>query len=61
MHLKVSIIDNRIATTGSYNYTTAAMDENDGVFVVLNDVKAAQDFDTQFVRMWNDTKDFTNY
>jgi phosphatidylserine/phosphatidylglycerophosphate/cardiolipin synthase-like enzyme len=61
MHLKVSIIDNSIATTGSYNYTIAAMDENDEVFVVLNDVKVAQDFDTQFVRMWNDTKDFTNY
>jgi len=61
MHLKVSIIDNRIATTGSYNYTTAAMDENDEVFVVLNDIKAAQDFDAQFVRMWNDTNDFTNY
>jgi phosphatidylserine/phosphatidylglycerophosphate/cardiolipin synthase-like enzyme len=61
MHLKVSIIDNRIATTGSYNYTTAVMYENDEVFVVLNDAKTAQDFDAQFVRMWNDTNDFTNY
>jgi phosphatidylserine/phosphatidylglycerophosphate/cardiolipin synthase-like enzyme len=61
MHLKVSIIDKSIATTGSFNYTKAAENENDEVFVVLNDAQAAQDFDVQFERMWNDTKDFKDF
>lgn len=58
MHLKVSIIDGSIVTTGSYNYTQAASTENDEVFVVIHDTDAAAKFESQFERMWNDTKDF---
>lgn len=61
MHLKVTVADQKIATTGSYNYTKSAEKTNDEVFVVLHDEKAAKDFDTEFETMWNDTKNFRNY
>lgn len=61
MHLKVTIADDDIATTGSFNYTKSAEDTNDEVFVVLDDRMAAADFEAQFTRMWNDTSGFENY
>lgn len=61
MHLKVTIADQKIATTGSFNYTKSAEETNDEVFVVLKDEKSAQDFEAQFSRMWNDKKSFTDY
>lgn len=61
MHLKVTIADNSIVTTGSYNYTNAATYENDEVLVVLNDVTAAKQFESEFNRMWNDTNNFKAY
>lgn len=61
MHLKVSIVDRSVATTGSFNYTKGAENENDEVFVVLRSPKAATDFETQFARMWSDTGDFKNW
>lgn len=61
MHLKVTIADQKTATTGSFNYTKSAEESNDEVFVVINDEKTAQDFEAQFNRMWNDKKNFTDY
>lgn len=61
MHLKVTIADGKIATTGSYNYTKSAEVTNDEVFVVLRDEKTAHDFDAEFGKMWNDTKNFSNF
>jgi phosphatidylserine/phosphatidylglycerophosphate/cardiolipin synthase-like enzyme len=61
MHLKVTIVDNKTATTGSFNYTKAAETENDEVFVVLNNATVAKDFDSEFNTMWNDTKNYSNY
>jgi phosphatidylserine/phosphatidylglycerophosphate/cardiolipin synthase-like enzyme len=61
MHLKMTVADQSVATTGSFNYTKAAENQNDEVFVVLRDVNAAKDFDNQFIRMWNDNKDFADY
>lgn len=61
MHLKVSIIDSTEVTTGSFNYTKSAEDENDEVLVILKDSNTAKDFDAQFNRMWADTKNFANY
>lgn len=58
MHLKVSIIDNKIVTTGSYNYTDAATNENDEVMVVLFNTQIAKDFENEFNRMWEDNKNF---
>jgi len=61
MHLKVTIADNKIATTGSYNYTNDATYENDEVLVVLNDATTAKQFEAEFTRMWNDTNNFKTY
>lgn len=58
MHLKVSIIDNQIATTGSFNYTNNASTNNDEVLVITKSPQSASQFETQFNRMWNDTGDF---
>jgi phosphatidylserine/phosphatidylglycerophosphate/cardiolipin synthase-like enzyme len=60
MHLKVTISDNKIVTTGSYNYTQNATDNNDEVLVIINNDKVAQDFKTEFNNMWNDNKRFKN-
>jgi phosphatidylserine/phosphatidylglycerophosphate/cardiolipin synthase-like enzyme len=61
MHLKVTIADGKTATTGSYNYTKSADEENDEVFVVLHDEEIAQDFEREFESMWNDGKRFEDY
>lgn len=61
MHEKITISDKSIVTTGSYNYTTAATKSNDEVLVVLNDSSSAQQFESEFERMWNDTKNFKEY
>lgn len=58
MHLKMSIIDNAIVTTGSYNYSEAATTENDEMFVVINDVIVAADCQTEFDRMWDDAEHY---
>lgn len=61
MHLKVTIADKSVVTTGSFNYTKSAENENDEVFVVLNSKQAARNFDSQFARMWNDASKFSAY
>lgn len=61
MHMKVSIVDGSIVTTGSYNYTESASTENDEVLVVICNTKAAADFEAEFQSMWNDTSDYRNY
>jgi phosphatidylserine/phosphatidylglycerophosphate/cardiolipin synthase-like enzyme len=58
MHLKVTIADKKVATTGSYNYSQAASTSNDEVLMVIHDEAAAKAFTDQFERMWNDTKGF---
>jgi phosphatidylserine/phosphatidylglycerophosphate/cardiolipin synthase-like enzyme len=61
MHLKVTIADDKTVTTGSYNYSAAATDENDEVLVVIHDPKVAQDFDNEFQSMWSDNQKFVDY
>jgi phosphatidylserine/phosphatidylglycerophosphate/cardiolipin synthase-like enzyme len=61
MHLKVSIIDGKMFTTGSFNYSKAASTTNDEVLVVDRDPAAAAKWDKQFERMWNDTKGFQDW
>lgn len=58
MHLKVTIADKKVVTTGSYNYSKAASTTNDEVLVVISNESAAKNFFEQFDRMWNDTKGF---
>lgn len=61
MHLKITIADEKVATTGSYNYTKSADEENDEVFVVLRSEETARQFEQEFEDMWTDKKRFTNY
>lgn len=61
MHLKVTVADNSTVTAGSYNYTEAATKDNDEVLMVISDSKIAQNFETQFERMWNNPKNFIDY
>lgn len=61
MHLKMTIADRQIVTTGSYNYTYSAETENDEVFVVMKNDKAAGDFDNEFSQMWNDVRNYKNF
>lgn len=61
MHMKDVIIDNSIVTTGSFNYSKAAAENNDEVFVIIKEKKIAEDFHNEFEKMWNDNKRFTDY
>ena len=60
MHLKVSIIDKSVVTTGSYNYSQSASSINDEVFVVIHDSGIASKWDDEFQHMWDDTKDYAD-
>ncbi|GIM47297.1 phospholipase D [Collibacillus ludicampi] len=60
MHLKVTIADKSVVTTGSFNYTTAASTTNDEVLVVIHDPEMAKQWEDQFERMWNDHSNFTD-
>jgi phosphatidylserine/phosphatidylglycerophosphate/cardiolipin synthase-like enzyme len=61
MHLKMTVADKKIATTGSFNYTKSAQKSNDEVFVVLNNAQIATGFDSEFETMWNDTKNYAAF
>jgi phosphatidylserine/phosphatidylglycerophosphate/cardiolipin synthase-like enzyme len=59
MHLKMSVIDGKTATIGSYNYTQSASQQNDEVMTVVTQpafVKSCQD---EFNRLW-DSPGLTN-
>lgn len=58
MHLKVTIADKKVVTTGSYNYSKPASTTNDEVLAVIREEGAANTFSDQFEKMWNDTKNF---
>ena len=55
MHLKVSIIDDKILTTGSFNYSKNAQENNDEVLVVIKSSEMVLDFNNEFERLWNST------
>lgn len=55
MHLKMSVIDGSAATTGSYNYSSAATNENDEMLVVIDDPNFVSKCSTEFDRLWNST------
>ena len=61
MHLKVTIADKNVVTTGSYNYTNNATRVNDEVLVIIKDVNVAKDFENEFNGMWSNENDYINY
>ena len=52
MHLKMSIVDQRWLTTGSYNYSLAASNSNDEMFVVIDDSVLATGCLLEFNKIW---------
>lgn len=58
MHEKVTISDEHVVTTGSFNYSAAASTKNDEVLVIIRDEKIAKDWTAEFEKMWKDTKRF---
>ena len=52
MHLKISIIDSRIATTGSYNYSAGATKDNDEVLVVISELGFVLRCSSEFEKLW---------
>ncbi|WP_027091598.1 phospholipase D family protein [Cohnella thermotolerans] len=58
MHLKMTVADGRVATTGSFNYSKSASTTNDEMLVVFRDEDIAKSFEEQFEAMWNDSERF---
>lgn len=52
MHLKMSVVDGKVATIGSYNYSKGASEDNDEVLMVINEVWFAQICQSEFNRLW---------
>ncbi len=61
LHIKTTIADKSVATTGSYNYTENASIQNDEVLLIIKDSKVATDFSDEFQRMWQDKNDYIDY
>ena len=53
MHLKMSVVDGKLATIGSYNYSKGASEENDEVLMVINETWFALLCQSEFDRLWN--------
>ncbi|CAI6047814.1 phospholipase D family protein [Cohnella sp. JJ-181] len=58
MHLKMTVADGQVATTGSFNYSKAASTTNDEMLVVLRDAAVAESFEAAFERAWNDREGY---
>ena len=52
MHLKMSIIDGKVATTGSFNYSANAAENNEEMLVVISEPQFVQRCMDEFHRMW---------
>jgi phosphatidylserine/phosphatidylglycerophosphate/cardiolipin synthase-like enzyme len=61
MHLKMSIIDHQLVTSGSYNYSNSASNSNDEVMMVIRDPAVVQECLTEFDRLWTATKGYRDY
>ncbi|WP_169302508.1 phospholipase D family protein [Ammonifex degensii] len=58
MHLKMVVIDGKIVTTGSYNFTRSASEKNDEMFLVIKSAELSQACSREFERMWDDQTNF---
>ena len=55
MHLKMSIVDGKVATTGSFNYSANAAENNEEMLVVISEPQFVQRCVDEFNRMWVST------
>ncbi|MFF2532185.1 phospholipase D-like domain-containing protein [Brevibacillus sp. NPDC058079] len=56
MHLKITIVDQKVATNESFNYSKAPSTTNDEVIMIIRDEQVALSFTKEFDQMWQDTK-----
>ena len=61
MHLKVTISDYKVVTTGSFNYTNNAKTYNDEVLLIIKDFKIARLWTDEFNNMWYNDKKVIDY
>ncbi|MDR3595077.1 phospholipase D-like domain-containing protein [Clostridium sp.] len=61
MHLKLSVIDDKTALGGSYNYTANATKENDENLIVMRESNIVSEYASEFNTMWADTNNYSNY
>lgn len=61
MHLKVTIADSNVITSGSYNYTSNGTYGNDEVLIVISNHNTATDWTNEFNKMWSSNTRFVNY
>lgn len=61
MHLKVTIADRSVFTTGSFNYSYSAAHDNNEVLMVMKDRQLAEQWDDYFNQLWNDQARFVKY
>lgn len=61
MHLKVSIIDDKTVTGGSYNYTESATKNNDENLIIIRDLNIVSEYSTEFNSMWKNNTDYIDY
>jgi phosphatidylserine/phosphatidylglycerophosphate/cardiolipin synthase-like enzyme len=59
MHLKMSVVDGAVATTGSYNYTKNATEQNEEMLVIITEPNFIQRCNKEFERMWG-SSDYLN-
>lgn len=55
MHHKVMIVDGHIIITGSYNWSQSAEDSNDENIIVIDSVSIANEYLSEFNRIWIQT------
>lgn len=58
MHHKMTVVDQRSITTGSFNYSKAASTRNDELLMLIHDEQIAASFAQHFDSLWNNAKKF---
>ena len=58
MHNKFGIIDNRIAITGSFNWTYTATKHNQENLLATSNFDIVKQYNSEFERLWNEMFDF---
>lgn len=61
MHLKLLIVDREIAGLGSYNFTRAASERNDEVWVVTRESAVVRELADAYDAVWNDRNRYVRY
>ena len=57
MHNKFAVFDDRVAATGSYNWTQSAERANYENLVLLDDPEVVAQFEREFQRLWREAKE----